>query len=264
MCSAHCPRCSFKQTLFHFVEGAVPAALVAVARVGSSKNCSCVNVNSVPSPSGLTSTVTKRFSLGRRLPGPGENHLFVGDDFAIDAADFEVFAVRLAHHPVIAAAAAAHRIRRQHPDVAGAHPVLYFFRVDPRREDLGGRRFEPPLEGEARFGGCLVDITSSSFQIGGKAGQPLGPELFVTIEPLERFAHRLGVEPAGDGASGLVRATRPASDSTSRCFITAGNDICERCGKFAHRQVGRTGEPHHQRAARRIGQRRESPVERVG
>ena len=54
--------------------------------------------------------------------------------------------------------------------------------------------------------------------------EPLGPELLITIEPLERVAHRLGVEPAGDDAPGFAARTRPASDSTSRCFMIAGSD----------------------------------------
>jgi hypothetical protein len=56
---------------------------------------------------------------------------------------------------MIAAAGARVAFDGERLDFARTHPALYFFRVDPRRKDFGGRRFEPPLEGEARFGAWL-------------------------------------------------------------------------------------------------------------
>ena len=59
----------------------------------------------------------------------------------------------------------------------------------------------------------------------GKTIEPVGAELFVTIEPFEGVAHRLGLEAASNASPGLLLSTSPASNNTSRCFITAGSDI---------------------------------------
>ena len=37
----------------------------------------------------------------------------------------------------------------------------------------------------------------------GQTIEPLSPEFFVTVEPFERVAHRLGVETAGYGTPGF-------------------------------------------------------------
>ena len=83
----------------------------------------------------------------------------------------------------------------------------------------------------------------------------------IAIEPLERIAHRLGVETAGDDASGLGAR----HEAGIRQHIEMLNDRRQRYrewrGERAHRNVRLCGKPHHQGAPRRVGKRRESAVE---
>ena len=59
----------------------------------------------------------------------------------------------------------------------------------------------------------------------------------------------------------LTRVTSPASESTSRCFITAGSDIA--CGRASSETdtLSAVRKPRHDRAPRRVGKRRERAVE---
>ena len=59
----------------------------------------------------------------------------------------------------------------------------------------------------------------------------------------------------------LVRLIRPASDSTSRCFITAGSDIGKRARKLAHRGALPAVETREQCTPRRVGKRGKGAVE---
>jgi hypothetical protein len=96
----------------------------------------------------------------------------------------------------------------------------------------------------------------------GQATELLGPEPFVAIEPLERLAHRRGVETAGDAApcfpardqTGIRKHVEMLHDRRQRDF--------ERLGQRADRQAGLFGKPHHQRPPRRIGERGKSAIER--
>ena len=77
---------------FHLVERAVPAALVAVAGIiveelfmrECQQGAVTVRFQQHRHP---------RFTLWRGFPGPGENQLLAGDDFAVDAADVMLLAV---------------------------------------------------------------------------------------------------------------------------------------------------------------------------
>ena len=61
----------------------------------------------------------------------------------------------------------------------------------------------------------------------------------------------------------LVRVIRPASDSTSRCFITAGSDIGSGAASSLTERR-RAAQPGDQRPPRRVGERGEGAVERGG
>jgi hypothetical protein len=95
----------------------------------------------------------------------------------------------------------------------------------------------------------------------GKAVEPLGPELLVAIEPFKRVAHRLGVEPAGDGASGFRACQEPRIGQHVEMLHHRGQRHRERRGELADRQIGRGRKPHHQRAPSRVRQCGESAVE---
>src|SRR4029077_11751405 len=104
----------------------------------------------------------ERFQLRRRFPGPGEDELLVRHEFAIDAADVVLFAGWALHQPAITPTDAGIALDLEHFDFAGTHPAFHFFRIGPGREDFGRRRFEPPLERETWFRGCLDCHDSSS------------------------------------------------------------------------------------------------------
>jgi hypothetical protein len=84
------------------------------------------------------------------------------------------------------------------------------------------------------------------------------------MQPLERIAHRLGVEPAGDGAPGFLTGDEARIGQHVEMFHHRRQRHLERRGKLTHRQIGLGGEPHHQRAASRVGKRCKSAVEWVG
>lgn len=84
------------------------------------------------------------------------------------------------------------------------------------------------------------------------------------MEPFEGVAHRLGIEPAGDGASGLLAGDQAGIGQHVEMLHHRRQRHPERRRERAHRQLGLGGEAHHQRAARRIGKRRESAIERIG
>ena len=84
------------------------------------------------------------------------------------------------------------------------------------------------------------------------------------MKPLERIAHRLRIEPAGDGASGFLTGDEARIGQNVEMLHDRGQRHFERRGKLTHRQVRCAGKPHHQSAAGRIGKRRESTVEWIG
>ena len=59
----------------------------------------------------------------------------------------------------------------------------------------------------------------------------------------------------------LVRLIRPASDSTSRCFITAGSDIGSGRASSLTEALSPLFETREQRPPRRVGKRGEGAVE---
>src|ERR1051325_1887162 len=65
------------------------------------------------------------FAFRRRLPGPGEDEFLVRHEFAIDAADIVLFAVRALHQPAITPADARIALDFEHFDLAWTHPALY-------------------------------------------------------------------------------------------------------------------------------------------
>jgi hypothetical protein len=56
----------------------------------------------------------------------------------------------------------------------------------------------------------------------------------------------------------LVREIRPASDSTSRCFITAGSDMAKGCASSLTESVSRS--VRRASSARRVGSARAAKV----
>jgi hypothetical protein len=84
------------------------------------------------------------------------------------------------------------------------------------------------------------------------------------MKPLDRIAHRLSIEPAGDGAPGFLAGDEARIGQHVEMLHDRRQRHFERRGKLAHRQIRRAGKPHHQSAAGRVGKRRESAVERIG
>src|SRR5579863_6668959 len=114
------PRSS-RQKFFHLVERAVPALLVAIARIVVEKllvrHRQQRAVAIAPEQHG-----DERLALGGRLPGPGEHQFLVGDDLAVNAADVMFFPVGRTHHPAIAAADTRVAFGADRADFAGTHP----------------------------------------------------------------------------------------------------------------------------------------------
>jgi hypothetical protein len=84
------------------------------------------------------------------------------------------------------------------------------------------------------------------------------------MKPLERIAHRFGIEPAGDGAPGFLAGDEAGIGQYVEMLHDRRQRHFERRGELAHRQVRRAGKPHYQSAACRVGERRESAVEWIG
>ena len=59
----------------------------------------------------------------------------------------------------------------------------------------------------------------------------------------------------------LMRVIRPASESTSRCFIIAGSDIANGRASSLTDTLSASLKPRHDRPPRRVGKRREGAVE---
>jgi hypothetical protein len=95
----------------------------------------------------------------------------------------------------------------------------------------------------------------------GQAIEPLSPELFVTIEPFERVAHRLGFETAGNGASGFGAFDQAGVRQDIQMFHDRRQRHRKRRGKLGHRNIRLPGKPHHQRPPGRIGKRGKGAVE---
>ncbi len=91
--------------------------------------------------------------------------------------------------------------------------------------------------------------------------EPLGPELFVTIEPLERVAHRLGIEAAGDGAPGLAAVDQPGIGQHVEMLHHGRQRHRKRRREFADREPRLLGKPHHQRTPGGVGKRRKGAIE---
>jgi hypothetical protein len=83
----------------------------------------------------------------------------------------------------------------------------------------------------------------------------------ITIEPFERVAHRLGVEAAGDDASGFGARDQAGIGQHVEMLHDRRQRHRERRGERAHRNIRLCGKPHHHRAPRRVGKRRERTVE---
>jgi hypothetical protein len=83
----------------------------------------------------------------------------------------------------------------------------------------------------------------------------------IAIEPLERVAHRLGVEAAGDDTPGLVAGHEAGVGQHVEMLHDRRQRHRKRRGERAHRKIRLFGEPHHQRAPRRVGKRCEGAVE---
>src|SRR5215467_7478832 len=166
----------------------------------------------------------QRFPLWRRFPRPGEDEFVVGHEFAIDAADVVLLAVWTLHLPAIAPADTRVALDLEHFDFAGTHPAFYFFRIGPGREDFGRRGFEPALERETRFRGglgCHDSSSKNAARLESRSDQNFSYRLS------HSKASRIGSASSRQATvrPALLRLTRPASDRTSRCFITPGKDI---------------------------------------
>src|SRR5215471_11317446 len=109
-------------------------------------------------------------------------------------------------------------------DFARTHPAHYFFRVRPGREDLFRRCVEASLDGEAGFdckGGGHVSSSKKAASWSNRSVQNFWYRLSQSLASRIGSALRrqLTMRPL------FSRPTSPAPERTSRCFMTAGNDI---------------------------------------
>lgn len=86
----------------------------------------------------------------------------------------------------------------------------------------------------------------------------------VSVEPFECVPHRLGDEATGDGAAGFATRDQSCIRQNVEMLHDGGQRHRERPGKFTDRQAWLSGEPRHQRAPRRVGERGEGTVEAFG
>ena len=92
----------------------------------------------------------------------------------------------------------------------------------------------------------------------------LGPEFLVMGQPCEGVLQRRGREPAGDGASGLCARNQAGVGQDVEMLHDRRQRNVERRFQRADRKPGLAGEPQHQRAPRRVGQRRKGAIEGGG
>src|SRR5262245_11451121 len=87
------------------------------------------------------------------MPGPAEHETMARHEFAIDAADLVLLAALAGEVDAVAAPDSEVDRGRDRGLVCLARPkpARYSLWVRPRAVHLGGRRFEPSLEGEAWF-----------------------------------------------------------------------------------------------------------------
>ena len=97
-----------------------------------------------------------------------------------------------------------------------------------------------------------------------EAVETIGPEFFVAIEPFHGVAHRLGLEPAGDDAAGFFARDEAGVRQHVEMLHDRRQRDRKRRAKLADREIRPLGEPHHQRAARRVSERGEGAVEGSG
>jgi hypothetical protein len=86
---------------------------------------------------------------------------------------------------------------------------------------------------------------------GGKVIEIVGPEALVAVEPIHRLLHRFAVSRHATTRPVFSRAMRPASVSTSRCFMIAGSDIAKGCASSLTESVSRS--ESRATSARRVG-----------
>jgi len=95
----------------------------------------------------------------------------------------------------------------------------------------------------------------------GKAVESVGPEALVAIEPLHRLLHRLGSQPARDGAAGLFARDQAGIRQHIEMLHDRGQRDRKRLRQLADRQAFAVAEPCQQRAPGRIGQRSKGAVQ---
>ena len=95
----------------------------------------------------------------------------------------------------------------------------------------------------------------------GETVESVGPEALVAIEPLHRLLHRIGGQPARDGAAGLFARDQAGVRQHVEMLHDRGQRHRERLRQFADRQAVAAAEPRQQRAPGRIGQRGKGAVQ---
>ena len=91
--------------------------------------------------------------------------------------------------------------------------------------------------------------------------KPIGPKLFIAIEPFDRVPHRLGLKLAGHGTARFGARDQSGIGQDVQMLHDRRQGHREWLRQLADRKAGLLRESHHQRAARRIGQRREGAIE---
>ena len=134
----------------------------------------------------------------------------------------------------------------------GAPPLLHRLRVGPRPPDFLRRDRVGANEVEEGFSPRLLVPCLQLLlliKVTGERIELLGPELLVARHPRGGGLHRRGVELAAHHPPSLLRAIRPASSSTRRCFMKPGSDMPCGAASSLHRQAAAGERVQHARAA---------------
>jgi hypothetical protein len=92
----------------------------------------------------------------------------------------------------------------------------------------------------------------------------LGPEALVPVEPAPRLLHRFRPQPARDDAAGLAARDQPGIGQDVEVLHDRRQRHRERPRKLADRHAAFLSQAGKQRPPRRVGERGEGTIERIG
>ena len=94
--------------------------------------------------------------------------------------------------------------------------------------------------------------------------EAIAPEALVAVEPFVGFVHRLGAQPAGDDAAGLVASDQPGIRQHVEMLHHRRQRHRKRLGQRADREPVGLAQAGEQRAPGWVGERGKGAVERSG